>query len=294
VSDPSTPIQHVSDTAFWVAVGRAIESDRKDALFHDPLAARLVEGRGREMASRMLHNAGMAWSMAIRTCIIDDFVREAVAAGIDTVVNLGAGLDTRPYRLDLPAGFRWIEADFPEIIAFKQDRLRGETARCGLISEGLDLSDDAARRAFLGRTAAHSARALVLTEGVLPYLTPAQVGALAADLRAQPHLGLWIVDRFTPAFMAMSARSSLMKQLRNAPFQFNPADWEAFFQTHGWSLSTMKWYGPESRRLRRAFPTPWWMKPFLLLMPPAKRRAWDEMVGYALLEPAAPALAGSR
>jgi hypothetical protein len=48
----------------------------------------------------------------------------------------------------------------------------------------------------------------------------------------------------------------------------------------------MKWYGPESRRLRRNPPTPWWIRPLVLLMPASKRRQFDEMVGYALLEPA--------
>jgi len=42
-----TPIAHVSDTAFWVASYRAAESARPDALFHDPLAARLADARGR-------------------------------------------------------------------------------------------------------------------------------------------------------------------------------------------------------------------------------------------------------
>jgi len=37
------------------------------------------------------------WAIVIRTCIIDDYIRLAVAQGIDTVLNLGAGLDTRPY-----------------------------------------------------------------------------------------------------------------------------------------------------------------------------------------------------
>jgi hypothetical protein len=95
-------IEHVSDTAFWVARHRANESARPDALFHDPLAARLAGERGAEIA-RTLPNAHMTgWAVVMRTLIIDELILSAIAQGVDTVVNLGAGLDTRPYRMALP------------------------------------------------------------------------------------------------------------------------------------------------------------------------------------------------
>ena len=37
-----------------------------------------------------------AWSVVIRTVIIDDYIRQAIAAGVDTILNLSAGLDTGP------------------------------------------------------------------------------------------------------------------------------------------------------------------------------------------------------
>ncbi|MDE3110116.1 MAG: class I SAM-dependent methyltransferase, partial [Acidobacteriota bacterium] len=46
-------MQHVSDTAFWVAHYRAIEGERPDALFHDPLAGVLAGERGRNIAEHM-------------------------------------------------------------------------------------------------------------------------------------------------------------------------------------------------------------------------------------------------
>jgi O-methyltransferase involved in polyketide biosynthesis len=96
------PITHVSDTAFWVATYRADEAARPDALFADPLAAKLVEGRGRAIAAQMVDTAMLQWIIPLRTRMIDDFVAAAIAEGCDAVVNLGAGLDTRPYRLALP------------------------------------------------------------------------------------------------------------------------------------------------------------------------------------------------
>ena len=70
--------------------------------------------------------------MVIRTVIIDDLIKRAIAKGVDTIINLGAGLDTRPYRMDLPRSLRWIEVDYFHVIALKETRLAEETPRCRL------------------------------------------------------------------------------------------------------------------------------------------------------------------
>ena len=112
----SSPIKDVADTAYWVAHHRALESERHDALFHDPFAAKLAGEQGREMSQKVPMSRFVAWTVALRTRIIDDYVTSGIAAGVDTVLNLGAGLDARPYRMSLPPALRWIEADFARII----------------------------------------------------------------------------------------------------------------------------------------------------------------------------------
>src|SRR6185369_9721539 len=103
------PISHISDTARWVAVYRARESLRPDAAFHDPLAARLAGERGEELAATMKPPATFGAAMVARTRIIDDLISVCLAEGCDAVVNLAAGLDTRPYRLALPKDLPWVE-----------------------------------------------------------------------------------------------------------------------------------------------------------------------------------------
>ena len=124
----------VDDTARWVAHHRALESARPDALFHDPFAARLAGSTGRAIAEGAAPAAGGGdgWYLTARTVLIDEAVAAAIAGGCDTVVNLGAGLDARPYRLDLPAGLEWIEVDLPAILDHKAAVLTSETARCRL------------------------------------------------------------------------------------------------------------------------------------------------------------------
>jgi methyltransferase (TIGR00027 family) len=160
-------IQNVSDTAFMVAGFRALENERSKPLFREPLAAKLVGEHGKKILAAVPRHFVGAWSVVIRTVIIDDYIRQAIAAGVDTILNLGAGLDTRPYRIDLPSSLRWIEVDFPHMIELKETRLAGEKPSCRLERISLDLTDRALRRKLFADVSARSNKLLVLTEGHL-------------------------------------------------------------------------------------------------------------------------------
>ena len=122
--ESAVAIASVSDTARWVAIYRAAESARPDALFDDPYAARLAGARGAAIAARAPRQMLGGWQVVARTVAIDDLVRTAVAEGCDRVLCLAAGLDMRPYRLALPASLTWIEADLPVVIEEKERRPR--------------------------------------------------------------------------------------------------------------------------------------------------------------------------
>jgi methyltransferase (TIGR00027 family) len=107
-NSPGHSLAHVSDTALWVAVHRATESKRKDALFHDPYAERLAGERGKQIVRELEPGGSSAWSIITRTAVLDELIMDAVRGGADTILNLAAGLDTRPYRLPVPPGIRWI------------------------------------------------------------------------------------------------------------------------------------------------------------------------------------------
>jgi len=281
-----TPIAHVADTAFWVATYRANESARPDALFRDPLAARLVEGRGRDIADRIADGPQVAWVVVMRTCIIDDFIRQAVAGGCDTILNLGAGLDTRPYRLELPPSLRWIEVDFAPTVDFKNKRLAGETPRCRLERRAIDLGDAAARRALLAEVNASAKKVLVLTEGVVGYLSNEEVAALAADLHAQPHFAHWVVEYVSSQFRRFERVFSRRrrKQLANAPLRFRPDDWLGFFAARGWTAKEIRYLVPEGEKHNRPPPVPRWLMLLFRLVFRNKRNAMRENYGFVLME----------
>ena len=141
-------IRNISDTALWVAVYRARETERQDALFRDPFARKLAGDRGEQIARDLLAGQRYEWPYTARTVRFDQIITEQIKQGTDMVINLAAGLDTRPYRMDLPSSLKWIEVDLPGMIDYKEEILGKEKPRCALERVRLDLVDVAGRRAL--------------------------------------------------------------------------------------------------------------------------------------------------
>jgi methyltransferase (TIGR00027 family) len=245
-------IQHVSDTAHWVAVYRAMESERPDALFRDPYARRLAGAHGEGIVRGMKRGRQWAWPMIVRTAVMDEIILQAIARdGVRTVVNLAAGLDTRPYRLDLPRDLRWLDVDLPPVHAYKREALAGETPRCSLEWVSADLSEEGQRRVVLDRVAAGPGPALAISEGLLIYLTPEQVAALATALHQCAPLRWWLADLASPRLLKMMERNWGKSVAPSAPFLFAPADAPAFFAERGWREIEWRSMWEESIRLKR-------------------------------------------
>lgn len=280
-------IDHVSDTALWVAHFRAEETDRPDALFKDPLARRLAGDKGRLIAHSMKATSRYTrWTLVIRTHVIDRFIHELLAEGMDTVLNLGTGLDTRPYRMELPAELRWIEVDYSHLIDHKEKLLAGEKPRCRLERVRLDLSDRGERHALFATVASESKKTLVITEGVIPYLTEAQVGELADDLIQYEAFRYWIGEYFSPHVYRYIMNPRRMKQMRNAPFRFAPEDWFGFFKNHGWVPREIKYLQEESIRLHRKVPLPWWASVLRTFLNSERAKKHQRFTGYVIFEKA--------
>jgi methyltransferase (TIGR00027 family) len=228
-------IRDIADTARWVAFYRAEESGRDDAVFRDPLARRLAGERGQRIAEAMTFARDNSWSFVARTWLFDRHVTEQVAAGADTVLNLAAGFDARPYRMALPRSLRWFEVDLPAMIAEKERVLAGEQSSCVLERAPLDLSLRDERCRLFEQIAAGATQVLVITEGLVGYLAEEEVGRLGEDLSAQSRFRHWAVDILSPGLVKMSnAQMGSVLDAASAPFRFGPDEGEAFFGHHGW------------------------------------------------------------
>jgi methyltransferase (TIGR00027 family) len=252
MTDQNT-VRGVSDTALWVAYFRALETRRPDALFHDPYAERLAGEHGFRIANTLAQGNKQEWAWVMRTYLFDRFLAEAIREGVDLVVNLAAGLDARPYRMDLSESLQWVEVDFQEIIDYKKEMLADAKPHCRLERISLDLADVAERRALLARLAARATKAVIATEGLLIYFSPDEVASLAADLAAQAHFETWIIDLASPGQLRLMQRTT-GKQLSEAgaAFKFGPAEGANFFVPFGWEPAEVQGMLKTAAEFKRA------------------------------------------
>jgi len=231
----SSLIENISDTAKWVAIFRAEESERPDAVFHDPFARRLAGEKGKQIANAVEFSKKNSWSFVARTFLFDEFIMRHVNQGFDMIINLAPSLDARPYRMKLPSSLQWIEVDLPGIISEKEKILDFEKPNCDLRRIQLDLSDEKERLAIFIKLNNEADKALVISEGLMIYLTSEEVGSLATDLSSQKNFRNWLFDMVSPGLLIM-ARDKMGSALEgsNAEFQFAPEEGEAFFLKYGW------------------------------------------------------------
>ena len=251
-------ITHVSDTALMVAACRAHETELEDAFVRDPFAARLAGERGVAILNALPYSNILRMGLAIRTRFVDELLLEALAQhSIGTVLSVGCGLDTRPWRLELPSNLRWIEVDFADVLDYKERMMSGETPWCRRDRLIADLNDPGQRRGVY--EAAGSAPALVITEGLLLYLPAATVDALAAESWRQSGIEHWISDISTSGFsQALGGGTDTMRPIRHvqASDALTGEEILAVLGRHGWSTAARRSYitdvGFVMERVRRS------------------------------------------
>lgn len=204
----------VGVTALLVAAARAIETHRDDSLAQDVYAEHFVRAApasaGWPVRLQQVPDgdANPLWGrfaryFGLRTRVLDDFLLRSVRAGARQVVLLGAGLDSRAYRLDWPADCVIFEIDRQGVLAFKHGVLGGlsATPKAARVPIPIDLRSDwvgALSDAGFDRTAP----SVWLAEGLLFYLPNA----------AETYL-IDMVDRLSAAGSALAYEVKLEKNL---------------------------------------------------------------------------------
>jgi methyltransferase (TIGR00027 family) len=276
-------IQHVSDTASWIAAYRARESERPDAVFRDPLARKLAGPRGFSMVETTPYTNAMAFAMVARTTGIDRLVQEAIQRSVDTVINLGAGLDTRPYRMELPPTLQWIEVDFSTTIEYKNEVLKNDIPVCKLRRIASDLSHDSERQTLLAHLGKETKKALIITEGVIAYLASKEAEKLSYDLYTVPTFQYWIMDYRQGELRNNAYIKKLNKEkLARTPLQFNEPYPLQFFGRHGWKVAQNIMMLDEAERIGRRMPLkfPWTL--FNAIFPRKMKELGNKTYGYVM------------
>jgi len=245
MSSSQPRVEHVTDTALMVAAARALETARADGVVRDPLAQRLAGARGMALARTLTSPEWLGIGVGLRCRIIDEMLLEAIATeGIQTVVILGAGLDTRAWRLDVPPQLRWIEVDFADILEYKAEMLAGEKPRCRRECLAADLTDAAQRQAVFA--AAGSEPGLIVTEGLLLYLPASSTEALATESVRWSGIRRWIIDIAASNLMRNAHVGKLddIEKVR-AQDRVEGRPILDMVERHGWSLAARRSYADE-------------------------------------------------
>lgn len=111
-------------TALFPLYGRAKETNKKNHLFQDPYAAKILEQIDFDFSLYENMSAAkkkeMLTGIAVRTKILDDYASDFLGQFPDgLIVNLGCGLDTRFFRLD-NGKIKWVDVDLSEIIQLRE------------------------------------------------------------------------------------------------------------------------------------------------------------------------------
>ena len=228
-------------TARLAAAGRAVETRRADRLFEDPLAEALAGEEGFRLMEQWRLPGAPRENPTIgpRTRFYDDLVIEAIEDGVGQVVLVAAGMDTRAFRLAVPADVTVFELDLPDLFATKRAVLEQEHAqpRCRRVVVGADLAEDDWPQALIAGGFDPAARTVFVVEGLSWYLTDAQNARLLDELArlAAPgsRLGIDIISRDSrdsPAaapFFTFTAGLGIL-------WQFATDDPAGFLAAHGW------------------------------------------------------------
>jgi methyltransferase (TIGR00027 family) len=272
-----------SRTAEYMALFRAVETagPPRRRLFEDPYAAAMLTGRLKALAAfARLPALGRlaAWfldagwprtrsSAVVRTRLIDDLARQAVRDGTRQAMLLGAGFDSRPYRLAELREVPVFELDHPATQRAKRRRLE---ARLGPLPGNVrflpvDFEKDDLAAALLRAGFDPQVASLVVWEGVVSYLTPAAVDQNFRTLARilAPHSELLFtyvhqgaLDGSVAFREARRWKSSVRSTGEPFIFGFEPAALADYLQPRGFTLmsdvstadAASSYGGPVARR----------------------------------------------
>jgi methyltransferase (TIGR00027 family) len=252
-----------SRTAEYMALFRAVETaERADRrLFDDPLAAAFLTGRLKALAAfarlpaigrLATYFLDLGWprtrsSAVVRTRLIDDLVRQAIRSGARQALLLGAGFDSRPYRLEELRGVPLFEVDHPSTQRAKRQRLQ---THLGPLPGNVHFAPVDFEKDDLETTLMHAGfdttvATVAVWEGVVSYLTPAAVDqsfrTLARILSEGSHLIFSYVHQGaldgSVAFReARRWKSSVRSSGEPFIFGFDPAGLADYLRPRGFAL----------------------------------------------------------
>ena len=231
----------ISHSAYWLAHCRALESRSDDPLFLDdfahlflkPESSELIQGFKASPSYQTFKNGAQ-----IRARLIDNQILKILNKKVvKQVLNLGAGYDTRPFRLKISNSIKWIELDKPKLLSHKNSILPAHKAKCDLLRIPIDFLDSISLDRFIRTVPDKDLPTLVISEGLLVYLNNETVSSNFKILGRNDFIKFWITDLATDKIYNyrnpgdQDNLSSLVNQMKFTSFPKSP-----FFKKNGWKV----------------------------------------------------------
>ena len=207
------------------------DAERDKPVCDDVYAKVFMNEDGLRILEKFKDETGPNVSNVARHRIIDDLLREELRAKPDlTIVIIGAGFDSRAYRLQ---GGTWIELDEPQVIAYKNEHLPVSQCENELHRIPIDFSAES----LADKLAPFSGRGPVVfvIEGVFMYLEEVEITQLLQTLRRLFPAHRLICDLMTRKFFEKYGRTIHEKITgMGASFKFTADNPDELFVRNGY------------------------------------------------------------
>ena len=222
----------ISKTAFYCCGVRMLDAERDKPVCGDVYAKVFMNEDGLRILETFKDETNPNSSNVARHRIIDDLLRQELAAHTDLrVVIIGAGFDTRAYRLQ---GGTWLELDEPQVIAYKNERLPVSDSPNKLQRIAIDFSTESLADKLA--PFAGGGPVVVVVEGVFMYLEQAAIEQLLQTLRRLFPQHKLICDLMTRKFFEKYGRTIHEKITgMGATFKFTADNPEEIFVKNGYN-----------------------------------------------------------
>ncbi|TBR56419.1 SAM-dependent methyltransferase [Westiellopsis prolifica IICB1] len=225
----------VSLSSRMMAAVRAIETQRPDGLFKDPLAAILA---GDDIIAEIAPSAQQYEDqgtpvVAVRTRFFDDFLMSQVDQ-IRQVVILGAGMDTRAFRLPWQRDTHLYELDRKEVLQYKESVLGNIQSRCTRHSIEVDIKESWADK-LIGSGYLPEIPSVWVMEGFVYYLSETQVHELLKTITKLSAPGSWFLADLINSFFVSKSTDELSKH-----WKYGCDEPENLLSTYNWEASVLQ------------------------------------------------------
>ncbi|MES9945130.1 MAG: class I SAM-dependent methyltransferase [Candidatus Thiodiazotropha sp.] len=193
----------ISNTAYYCCGIRMEDARKNRSICKDVYAERFMDERGKQIFEPFKSEKMPNISNIVRCRLIDDYLATELAENNKlTIITVGAGFDTRPYR---SKGGIWIEIDEPQIINYKNERLPVQECSNPLSRISIDFTHDSLSEKL--REESSENLTVIIIEGVFMYLEPEAIRKTICSIQGVFPRHVLYCDLMTKRFFTKFAQS---------------------------------------------------------------------------------------